>query len=128
MTVIQPHQQGQVRLLLDELWLVDPLLDDDLGHPQAQGGVGAGLDGHVVVGVDVGWAAVGSHKDRLPTVVARLGAVVVDRHHRVHGVGVRDHRELGVEAVVDAAGRVELAEGEVDARGEVVDDGVDVWL
>src|SRR4030043_398822 len=61
-TVVQTHQQRQVRLVADELPVVDPLFDDHLGHAQAQGGVGGGLDGHVVVVVDGGGAAIGGYQ------------------------------------------------------------------
>jgi hypothetical protein len=124
--VVQTHQQRQVRLVADELPVVDPLFDDHLRHAQAQGGVGGSLDGHVVVVVDVRGAAIGGYQHYFSPLVPRLRPIVVAGYHGVDGVGVRVHVELGMEHVVGAAGGVELAEGEVDARREVVDHGVDI--
>ncbi len=76
--------------------------------------------------MDVRGAAIGGYHHHFTPLVARLGREVVAANHGVDGVGVGVHDELGVEQVVEAAGRVELAEGEVDARREVVDDGVHI--
>ena len=98
----------------------------DLAHGEGEGRVGAELDGHVVVGVDRRGAVVGGDGHDLGAVVAGLGDEVVPGDVRVDRVAVPDEHQLGVEPVVDAGRRIELAEGDVDAGAEVVDLGLDV--
>ena len=120
------HQQPEVGLLAHEGLVHQPLVDDHAAHRQRESGVRADPDRHEVAAVDRRGAVVGCDGDDVAAVVAGLGEEVVPRDGAVGRVVGPDQQQLGVKPVVVAVRRVEASEGDVEARVEVVDLGLDV--
>ena len=127
--VVVAHQEWQVRLLLDELRLVQAFLEDHLHHAHRQRRVGAVADVEPAVGMDRGGAEVRCDSDDLGTAVAGLVVEVDVGHTRVGRVADPEQDVVGEEHVVAGAAAehqspaLDQAQRKVADAGEAVDVG-----
>ena len=104
-------EQRQVRLLPDEVGIVEPLLHDHVRHGEAQRSVGPDLDRKPQVGVDRRGAVVRGDADDGRTVVASLVDEVGVGDLGVRGIAAPDEDQIRIEEVVARACKGDLAHG-----------------
>ncbi len=108
---VEPHQERQVGLLLEQRRVVALLVDDDLRDREREGRVGSGSHRDEEVRVDRRGVVVGCDHDEGRPVVAGLAEEVEVRDLRVGGVAAPREDEVRVEEALGRARRSDAAVG-----------------
>ncbi len=115
------NEDRQVGLFFDVVGLVQPFIDDDLGHAEGQGGIGTDAQVDPLVRVHRRGVVIGSDAHDLRAPVTGFPEEMGLGNAGIGRVSEPHEDQIGADVVVGSAVRVEQAPRQDDTEGHVAD-------